>query len=71
MWSIDVDKIKMTDLCVGTKSNSRFLTFRCDYISTPECYGDLVYKFKKINGNPKFSYLFKNLVHRLKKEDII
>ena len=28
-------------------------------ISNPEFYGDLVYKFKKIIGNPNFSDLFK------------
>ena len=27
-------------------------------ICNPEFYGDLVYKFKKIIGNPNFSYLF-------------
>ena len=36
-------------------------------ICNPELYGDLVYKFKKINGNPNFSYLFKRIVNRFKR----
>ena len=36
-------------------------------ISNPEFYGDLVYKFKKIIGNPNFSYLFKRIVNRFKR----
>ena len=31
-------------------------------ISNPEFYGDLVYKFKKIIGDPNFSNLFKHIV---------
>ena len=30
-------------------------------ICNPEFYGDLVYKFKKIIGNPNFSNLFKRI----------
>ena len=33
----------------------------------PEFYGDLVYKFKKIVGNPNFSNLFKRIVNRFKR----
>ena len=33
-------------------------------ISNTEFYGDLVYKFKKIIGNPVFSDLFKRIVNR-------
>ena len=33
-------------------------------ICNPEFYGDLVYKFKKIIGNPNFSDLFKRKVNR-------
>ena len=33
----------------------------------PEFYGDLVYKFKKITGNPNFSNLFKRIVNRFKR----
>ena len=33
----------------------------------PEFYGDLVYKFKKIVGNPNFSDLFKRIVNRFKR----
>ena len=36
-------------------------------ISYPEFYGDLVYKFKKIIGNPNFSDLFKRIVNRFKR----
>ena len=33
----------------------------------PEFYGDLVYKFKKIIGNPNFSDLFIRIVNRFKR----
>ena len=36
-------------------------------ICNPEFYGDLVYKFKKIIGNPNFSDPFKRTVNRFKK----
>ena len=36
-------------------------------ICNPEFYGDLVYKFKKIIGNPNFSYLLKCIVNRFKR----
>ena len=36
-------------------------------IFNPEFYGDLVYKFKKIIGNPNFSDLFKRIVNRFKR----
>ena len=36
-------------------------------ISNPEFYGDLVYKFKKIIGNPNFSDVFKRIVNRFKR----
>ena len=37
-------------------------------ICNPEFYGDLVlYKFKKIIGNPNFSYLLKRIVNHFKK----
>ena len=36
-------------------------------ICNPEFYGDLVYKFKKIIGNPNFSDLFKRTVNRFKR----
>ena len=32
-----------------------------------EFYGDLVYKFKKIIGNPNFSNLLKRIVNRFKR----
>ena len=36
-------------------------------ISEPIFYGDLVYKFKRIVGKPKFSDQFKKIIKRLKK----
>ena len=36
-------------------------------ISNPEFYGDLVYKFKKIIGNPNFSDLFGRIVKRFRR----
>ena len=36
-------------------------------ICNPEFYGDLVYKFKKIIGNPNFSNLLKLIVNRFKR----
>ena len=36
-------------------------------ICNPEFYGDLVYKFKKIVGNPNFTNLFKCIVNRFKR----
>ena len=36
-------------------------------ICYPEFYGDLVYKFKKIIGNPNFFNLFKRIVNRFKR----
>ena len=36
-------------------------------ICNPEFYGDLVYKFKNIIGNPNFSNLFKRIVNRFKR----
>ena len=36
-------------------------------ICNPEFYGDLVYKFKIIIGNPNLSNLFKRIVNRFKR----
>ena len=36
-------------------------------ICNQEFHGDLVYKFKKIIGNPNFSYLLKRIVNRFKR----
>ena len=36
-------------------------------ICNPEFYGHLAYKFKKIIGNPNFSYLLKRIVNRFKR----
>ena len=40
-------------------------------ISNPEFYGDLVYKFMKIIGNPNFSDLFTRIVKTLGEQGII
>ena len=39
-------------------------------ISEPIFYGDLVCKFKRIDGKPNFSDQFKNIIKRYKKLDI-
>ena len=36
-------------------------------IFNPEFFGDLVYKFKKIIGNPNFSDLFRRIVKRFRR----
>ena len=36
-------------------------------ICNPEFYGNLVYNFKKIIGNPNFSDLFKRIANRFKR----
>ena len=36
-------------------------------ICNPKFYGNLVYKFKKIIGNPNFYNLFKRIVNRFKR----
>ena len=36
-------------------------------IRNPEFYGDCVYKFKKIKGNPTFSNLLKRIVNRFER----
>ena len=36
-------------------------------ICNPELYGDLVYKFKKIIGNPNFSNLLECIVNRFRR----
>ena len=36
-------------------------------ICNPEFYGDLVYKFRKVIGNPNFSDLFKRIVNLFKR----
>ena len=36
-------------------------------ICNPEFYGNLVYQFKKIIGNPNFSNLLKRIVNRFKR----
>ena len=42
-------------------------TRRGPVIYNPEFYVDLVYKFKKIIGNPNFSDLFKRIIYRFKR----
>ena len=38
-------------------------------ICNTEFYGDLVYKFKKIIGNPNFSNLFKRILNHFKRAE--
>ena len=47
--------------------NVRLKTLLLDGLSEPEFYGDLVYKFRKINGKNGFPYHFKKIVVRYKK----
>ena len=42
-------------------------TYARRYICNPEFYGDLVYSFKKIIGDPNFSNLLKRRVNRFKR----
>ena len=54
--------------CLVSLSQGKYeLIGRSEGICNPEFYGDLVYKFKKIIGNPNFSYLFKRNVNRFKR----
>ena len=39
-------------------------------ICNPEFYGDLVFKFKKIIGNPNISDLFKRIVNRFRRSGL-
>ena len=40
-------------------------------ICNPEFYGDLLYKFKEIIGNPNFSDRFKRIVNRFRRAGYI
>ena len=42
-------------------------TLLLEGLSEPECYGDLVYKFRKIIGKNDFLYHFKKIIVRYKK----
>ena len=39
----------------------------CGFLSEPEFYGDLVYKFKKIKGMTDFSDQFRKIIMRYKR----
>ena len=43
-------------------------TLLLEGLSEPECYGDLVYKFRKIICKTDFPYLFKKIIVRYKKD---
>ena len=49
------------------KYNVSLKTLLQQYISEPEFYGDLVYRFRKIVGTSNFSEQFRKLINRYKK----
>ena len=50
-----------------SKYNIGLKTLLPQGISEPECYGDFVYKFRKIIGKNGFSYHFKKIIVHYKK----
>ena len=50
-----------------SKYNVGLKTLLLQGLSEPECYGDLVYKFRKIIGKYDFTYHFKKIIVRYKK----
>ena len=50
-----------------SKFNVGLKTFLHQGLSEPECYGDLVYKFKKIVGRADFSDQFSKIIVRYKR----
>ena len=50
------------------KYNSSLKKFLQQGIMEPVFYGDFVYKFKRIVGNPNFSNQFKKIIKRYKKK---
>ena len=38
--------------------------YESEGLSEPECYGDLVYKFKKLIGSNDFSFQFRKIITR-------
>ena len=50
-----------------SKYNVGLKTLLLQGLSEPEFYGDMVYKFRKINGKNDFPYHFKKIVVRYKK----
>ena len=49
-----------------SKYNVGLKTLFLQGLSEPECYGDLVYKFRKIIGKNDFPYHFKKIIDRYK-----
>ena len=49
-------------LDLTSKYNNELKTLRLKGLSGPECYGDLVYKFRKRIGKKDFSCHFKNII---------
>ena len=52
---------------IVSKYNVRLKTLLLEGLSEPELYGDLVYKFRNINGKNDFPYNFKKIIVRYKK----
>ena len=52
---------------IVSKYNVGLKTLLLEGLSEPECYGDLVYKFRKIIGKNDFPYHFKKIIVRYKK----
>ena len=60
-------RLIFTQHFVNVHSESSFISTE---LAMPVClnfYGDLVYRFKKIIGNPNFSNLLKRIVNRFKR----
>ena len=52
---------------IVSKYNVGLKTLLLQGLLEPEFYGDLVYKFRKINGKNDFPYHFKKIVIRYKR----
>ena len=50
-----------------SKFNVGLKTLLREGLSKPECYGDLVYKFKKLIGSNDFSFPFRKIITRYKR----
>ena len=51
-----------------SKFNVGLKTLFMQRLAEPEYYGDLVYKFRKIIGKNDFSFHFKKIIFRYKKD---
>ena len=50
-----------------SKYNVGLKTLLSEGLSKPECYGDLVYKFKKLIGINDFSFQFRKIITRYRR----